>query len=44
MQKAIEAYEALNSGESQEQPVVKQPTQPKPNTVPEEYESDPIPF
>lgn len=40
MQKAIEAYEALNSGESQEQAVVKQPTQPKPTTVPDETESD----
>ncbi|MGB4896909.1 MAG: hypothetical protein WBP57_00625 [Ignavibacteria bacterium] len=40
MQKAIEAYEALNNGESQEQAVVKQPTQPKPTTVPDETESD----
>ena len=40
MQKAIEAYEALNNGGSQEQPVVKQPTQPKPTSVPEETESD----
>ncbi len=29
---------------SQEQPVVKQPTQPKPTSVPEEDDSDPIPF
>jgi hypothetical protein len=44
MQKAIEAYEALNNGESQEQAVVKQPTQPKPTTVPEEDNENQIPF
>lgn len=42
MQKAIEAYEALNNGET-EQLVVKQPTQPKPNTVPDE-DLDSVPF
>lgn len=42
MQKAIEAYEALNNGESQEQAVVKQPTQPKPTSVPDEDQD--IPF
>ena len=44
MQKAIEAYEALNNGESQEQAVVKQPTQPKPTTVPDEYYGEGLPF
>ena len=47
MQKAIEAYEALNSGEeaqgSQEQSTVV-PKQPKPTSVPEEDDSEGLPF
>jgi hypothetical protein len=34
----------LNIGESQEQAVVKQPTQPKPTTVPDEDDENLIPF
>jgi hypothetical protein len=47
MQKAIEAYEALNNGESQEQAVVKQPTQPKPKVTPTnvpDEDLDQVPF